>query len=316
MGKQSQPLRIESPEWSSFITIRTINSALWFVNCNQLTRRILAFLAKYAEKYKVTLYAKAFSGSHLHLLARFPLANRAQFCRDMNARTAEAVRMYQERFPGGPVFERRYSEQAVPLPEDIEDRFFYCALQPVSAGLCERISDYPEYNSFSHAANGDEETYELVNYTEYRKAKRRDPSAQIKDFTESYTLKFARLPGYEELSQEDYKKMLLQKLEERRSRIVNQKRAEGHTFLTKDELRKTVPGTLAKSPKKSTRNSPRPIVLTKCLEAKQRFLSWYFGIYDRYKIAVQAYLAGAISTVFPPGTYRPPGLMSPLALAP
>ena len=51
------------------------------------------------------------------------------------------VKKYVRSFGEGPVFQRRYSEQAIPLESDLEDRFFYCALQPVQAGLCKKISE-------------------------------------------------------------------------------------------------------------------------------------------------------------------------------
>ena len=69
--KFSQPLRIEDPSVSSFITSRTINSKLWFVNNKRFENRVLGYVAKSVEKYSVILHALVFQGNHIHILASF-----------------------------------------------------------------------------------------------------------------------------------------------------------------------------------------------------------------------------------------------------
>ena len=308
--KQSQPLRVETPLYASFGTARTINSALWFVNNIALEERILGYLAKYADKYSVTLYAFVFSGSHFHPLLHFPHGQRAFFYRDLNARCAEAVRCLVPNFPGGPLFERRYSEQAVPRnTNDLEEYFFYCALQPVTSGLVERISDYPGYNSFHDAICGKKRKVQVINWAHYNARKRFNSALPIKDFIDEFTLEFARLPGYTHLTQHEYKNLMLKKLEEKRAAIVKSLKQEGHRFMTKEQLAAVVPGTLPISPKKSKRNDRRPLILTLSLEEKMEFLQWYFSILRSYKQAVADYFAGNLTVSFPPGTYRPPGLL-------
>jgi hypothetical protein len=311
--KQSQPLRVENPEYASFGTVRTINSALWFVKNSTLEDRILGYLGKYQEGHKATLYAFVFSGSHYHPLTHFPESNRASFYRDLNARAAEAVHALVPRFAGGPLVERRYSEQAVPKTlEDLEEKFFYCALQPVHEGLCERISDYPGYNSFHDAICGTKRKVAVVDHAKLNSRRRYNPSVPVQDFITEYELEYARLPGYEHLSQAEYKELMLKKLEKRRVKAVNEFKAKGHRFMSKEELKAVIPGTLAKNPKKSKRNDPRPLIVTTCLEAKKEFLAWYFGIVAWYKRASAEYLAGNSSVEFPPGTYKPPGPFVPV----
>ena len=140
---QSQPLRIECADYWSLVTSRTVNSRLWFVGNPKLEKHCLSYLARYREKHEAELYAFCLMGNHHHEVALFPNLNRSQFYRDLNARIAEGVRFFVDEFEGGAVFERRYSEQALPLREDVEDYFFYCALQAVKSGLCEHPDDYP-----------------------------------------------------------------------------------------------------------------------------------------------------------------------------
>lgn len=299
----SQPIRIETPEHASLITTRTINGALWFVNNQRLENHICAYLAKYAAKYNVELYNTAIHGNHLHLVARFPHANRAAFMRDLSARVAEGVRKYVPNFPGGPLFERRYTVNLLPLDKDIENYFFYCSLQAVQDALAERISEYPGYNGVYDALKGKKRKYKLVRWGEYNARKRSNPDLRPSDFTEIVELKYHRVPGYEELSQSDYERQMIAKLEEKRLAEVTAHLAKGHSFLSKKELRKIRPGSLPKKSKKGTR---RPLVLCACYETKQKFLSWYFAVVETYLDASRRYRAGELNIKFPPMTYPPP----------
>jgi hypothetical protein len=61
--------RIETNEHSDFITSRTRDSRLWFVNNESLEHRILGLTAKYATRRTITLYGFAIEGNHLHIVA-------------------------------------------------------------------------------------------------------------------------------------------------------------------------------------------------------------------------------------------------------
>ena len=302
MAYWSQPLRVETPEFVCFNTSRTINSALWFINNEKLEHHTLGYLAKYKEKHQIKLYSFVIQGSHDHKCAQFPLANRAGFERDFKARIAEGVRKYVPQFLGGPVFERRYTTQILPLAEDVEDKFFYCALQAVQDGLCERISEYPGYNSFHDAIWGVERTYKVVRWGEYFARKRSNPELRVEEFTEEYVLRYERLPGYEQLSQKEYAQLMLEKLEERRVKIVNEWKAKGHVFMTKEQLRRVIPGSL---PRNRKQGIMRPIVLSTSLEVKKQILEWYFGIVSWYREASSRFRSGELTIEFPPFTYRP-----------
>jgi REP element-mobilizing transposase RayT len=60
--------RIETKDYAAFTTTRTKHSELWFINNKKFEEKILAFTAKYSEKYNVKLYALAIEGSHIHHL--------------------------------------------------------------------------------------------------------------------------------------------------------------------------------------------------------------------------------------------------------
>lgn len=302
---QSQPLRIECPDYWSLCTSRTVQSRLWFVNNPELENHVLKYVARYQAKYLVEIFAFVLMGNHYHIVARFPFSNRRGFMRDLNARIAEGVRLHVHEFDSGSLFARRYAEQALIEHFDVEEYFFYCALQPVLSGLAERLQEYPGYNSFYDALSGVPLKIRDFHASGYKAKKRHNKNTRKDEFVTIRELVYSRLPGYERLSQEEYRKEIIKKFEARRSIIVDARLAEGKRFVGMKKLCATKPGARPHSTKTSTRESKRPLVLTRNPEAKRLFLEWYFTVLAAYKLASQKYIAGNITVSFPPGTYRP-----------
>ncbi len=295
--------RIESSDLASLTTIRSKNSELWFINNPKLEDAILGYAAKCAHRYLVSLYALAIQGNHLHFLAHYPLANRASFQRDLNSFVARAIPRYVRTYSGGRLWARRYSSEFVPAPEDIEEYFFYTVLQPVQDGLVDRISEYPGYNCFSDAVSGVVKRYKVIKWAEYNERKKTDPTTRIKDFIETVELKYERLPGYENLTSEEYKKLMHKKLEERRVEIIERR---GKPSIGISAIKRQTVGSRPIRSKNSTIHSHRPRVLAICPERRKRYLAWYFELYWEYKECSRAYRAGNLAVEFPDGMYRPP----------
>ena len=298
--------RIETADFASFLTTRSRNSEVWFVNNRPLEEAILGYGAKYQQRYGVTLYGLAIEGNHIQATAHFPQLNRASFMRDLNSSIARAIPNYCPKYAGGRFWQRRYSAEYLPGKEDIEEWFFYTALQPIQDGLVERLSEYPSYNCFYDAVHGIERTVKVVRWKEYHNAKRRNPEVLVRDFTDSFSLRYSRLPGYEDLSREEYVKLMYQKLEIRRREIVRKRKEKGLGFLGREKLLQTKPGSRPRKTKTSNSSSHRPRVLSICARRRKFGLAWYFSIYRQFKKASQKFRRGDFSTAFPEGTYRPP----------
>ena len=290
---------------SSFLTTRTRNSELWFVNNAKLEEAVLGYAAKYSTRYEVKLYALAIEGNHTQGPALFPNGNRADYMRDLNASVARAVPYYTPEYKGGRLWGRRYSSEFLPGPEDVEEYFFYTVLQPIKDGLVERLSDYPGYNCFHDAVSGLERKFKVVNWTAFNAARRYDLEANIMDFTEVVILKYERLPGYEHLGQKDYAKLMYEKLENRRQAIIAERNSKGLSFMGKAALLKVRRGAQPKSTKTSYSTSHRPRVLSVCNTRRAECKAWYFQIYFEYKDASQRFRKGELTAKFPEGTYRP-----------
>ena len=301
--------RIETVDMGSFLTTRSRNSELWFVNNPELENAVLGFAAKYSSVHQAKLYALAIEGNHIQAPADFPLCNRAAFMRDFNSSVARAVPRLTPEYPGGRLWARRYSSEILPAAADIEHQFFYTVLQPVQDGLVQKLSDYKGYNCFHDAVWGKTRKFKVVRWSEYNAAKRRKSPVAIKDYTDVFELKYERLPGYESLSQREYALMMTRKLEQHRQRIVRERLKQGLGFAGPEVLATIQTGSKPRNTKTSHRYSHRPRVLSVCSVRRQEITTWYFAIYQMYKIASRRFRAGEYDVEFPPGTYKPPTMI-------
>jgi len=299
--------RIEDPDLASFLTTRSRNSELWFANNPKLEGAILGYLAKYSVRYGAKLYAFAIEGNHNQKVAKFPNCNRADFMRDLNSSIARAVPRYTEEYIGGRFWARRYSQEFIPdHVADIESRFFYTVLQPVQDGLVPKISEYPGYNCFNDAIHGIERKFKVINWQRYNAAKKRNPKTLIKKYEEIVTLKYDRLPGYEDLSIKDYSELMKKKLETYRQRVIKDRESRGlKGFIGREALLRVKRGSLPMKTKTSTTDSHRPRVLSVCPARRQVCLDWYFDKYFAYQKASKEYRSGNYNTKFPSGMYKP-----------
>lgn len=297
--------RIESTNLASFLTSRTRNAELWFINNPTLERVILGYTAKFADRYGVKLYALAIEGNHIQGPALFPLGNRSNFMRDLNSSIARAVGRHTPEYPGGRLWGRRYSSEFLPDATDVEEYFFYTVLQPIKDGLVEKLSDYPGYNCFHDAIHGIARKFEIVDWADFNAARRFNPEEKIKNYVRTVTLKYERLPGYEELTQAEYAKIMLEKFESRRKEILLARYARGLGFKGHIKIRNTKRGSLPLNSKKSDSNSKRPRILSISNERRAEFRNWYFNIYCEYKRVSILYRNGEYWVEFPPGTFKP-----------
>ena len=305
--------RIETAKFKNFLTTRTRNSELWFVNNEALEESILGAAARCAERYSVKLFALAIEGNHIQGVADFPEPNRANFMRDFNSSVARAVPRCVPEYPGGRMWARRYSNEFLPTESSILRRFIYTVLQPVQDGLVEKLSDYPCYNCLHDAAWGITRKFKVVRWTEYNAARRWNKEAKVKDFTDTVELKYERIPGLEHLSREEYARKILDAVEERRKEVVAERLAQGLGFAGRAFLLSIIPGSSPFSTKTSTIEDFRPRFLSGSKKVNDECTVWYFDMIFSFKKASSRYRAGELDIEFPPGMYRP---HLPSALAP
>lgn len=301
----SQPLSYEDKDMVFLITSRTIASRLWFINNKILESMILSYLAKYVFMYGAVIYGFILMGNHYHLLIKFPNMNRAKFMRSFNAMVAKLVAEYVPNFDQGKLWARRYSFQAVPRPEDVLHWFQYLTLNPVSSGICKDPANYASYNSYEDSINERVRTFKVFERVRYNDRARFNRNIKKEDFVKEYELKYARLPGYEEMDKNEYISQISKLQEARRLEMIEERRAKNQGFATQEMMKRTKSGSKPKSTKKSGRHSFRPLVLTLCRETKAKFLGGYFDLLERFQEASLKFRQGAKNVIFPEGTYAP-----------
>lgn len=301
-----QPLSVESKDTCFFITKRTKGSRLWFVNNRELEGRILAHLAKYCEDYGALLFAFVLMGNHYHAIVQFPSENRADFLRDFDAIVVSHVKRHVSTFRDHhTLWDGPPRWQALPNPEDVEFWAFYVMLNPISSGLVQSMAEFDGYSSLGDSISGRSREFKIFHAHDYNQRKRYNKNIRKEDFISTHRLSFARLPGYEGLSQKEYRELMLKKLEKRRREMVEKRLAEGKGFAGQAALRAQRPGSKPNSTKKRSRMHRRPLVLTLCAETRRWWLSVYFSIVEAYRKASALFRAGKRDTQFPPGTHLP-----------
>ena len=301
-------LRQENPKRVGLITTRTQNSQLLFIKNKKLEKRLLTALAKYQNSREVILYAFVLMGNHYHKLAQFLKMNRAAFCRDFNAEVARQTQRWVTQAKPGRVWGKRYGEQELPREEDIEEYFFYCALQAVTSRLKKDPAKYDQYNSFEDAITGNVQHFTVTDWKRYNNAKRFNPNVDIERYQRTVTLTYSRLPGYEHLSQEAYTATMRMKYQQRREKLLAEIEKENKPFPPEHLIDSVRPGSFPFSTKVSDRNSYRPLVLCSCPIVRKEREKVYWDTRRRFKQVSAKYLAGDITIQFPEGTYRPPML--------
>ena len=304
----AEQLKVSIPNEVCLTTIRTQNSQLWFVNNKKVEREILSYLAKYQTEFGVIIYAFILMGNHYHMVAKFPRGNRHLFKKAFNRIFANILKRHDRRFRGGHVWARRYRPQGLPRPVDVKHWFFYTVCNPISSGLVPTIYQYQSFNSFFMSLSGQSRKFEFFDIEKYQNAVRYNQKLTKEDCTKVYELTISRLPGYEDMSQEDYRKFLLGEYIKRRKELVKARKELNKGFMGVEKLKAQSSGGYPLKTKKSDRHSHRPLYLTLCADTRKLCLDGYFSILADYKAASQRYRKGKLATKFPPGTFRPPAM--------
>ena len=98
-------------------------------------------LLRVTRKFAWKIHAYCFMPNHYHLIVETTQPQLSQGMQRLNGRYAQA---FNERYDRrGHVFESRFSSYVIETEEHLERALAYVRANPVDAGLCERIADWP-----------------------------------------------------------------------------------------------------------------------------------------------------------------------------
>ena len=100
----------------------------------------LAMLIKAGEKYEIEIEAACVMSTHYHAVVKGAVAQLSRMMQSLHSRYARAFNYRQPRF--GHAFAERFWSKVVE-EDEVYDRCGYVLWNPVEAGLCRTIEDWP-----------------------------------------------------------------------------------------------------------------------------------------------------------------------------
>jgi REP element-mobilizing transposase RayT len=101
----------------------------------------LALLDRAAASHRITIHARCLMTTHYHAVVGAACLDLSRGMQWLLARYATGFNRRHGRF--GHLFAERFSTRAIEGEEHLHDACAYVLLNPVKAGLCDRIADWP-----------------------------------------------------------------------------------------------------------------------------------------------------------------------------
>ena len=228
--------------------------------------------------------------NHYHILLTDVRGKLPKFMAYLNRLVAAAVNSLHGRWEN--LFDSsKYSAVVLPDAAAAHDKALYLLANPTAAGLVKRAKEWPGFWSSPNDVGGD--VIEAKRPRRFFREKGKMPLVA--------TLRLDRLPGFEELSTNQYRQRLWDDLHEREESEASKLRRAGRSFMG-------VPKVLAqkhtKKPRKpANRRKHSPRVASKDKWRRIEALVRRSEFLTQYQEARQAWLAGSKDVRFPAGTW-------------
>lgn len=138
---------IRTDEYVYHITARSNCKEWFYIPQNECWSLFCEELSLVNKVFDLEIHAYVLMSNHYHLMARTPLANIDKAMHQLNKNIARRINMSTGRI--NHVFGRPYNWSLI-----TRERYYFYATRylyqnPVRAGICERVEDYP-YSSLHH----------------------------------------------------------------------------------------------------------------------------------------------------------------------
>ncbi len=288
----SRPIRFQPEPWSVFfVTARCIHSRFLLRPSPRVNSIIIGVLARAAKRFDVKLFGLCFMSNHYHLLLSSKdvthLASFMQYIGSNIAREVGRQHDWKEKF-----WSRRYHASVV-LDETAQlDRLKYILSNSVKEGLVKHPRYWPGVHCYRHLAEGTPLHGIWIN----RSAKYLSRHLAENSFTIDYSLKLARLPCHEALSEHQHQKAVRAITREALDECdtpdsyIGQKRVLAMDPHTKP---------------KQTDKRPAPLCHAGSIETKKAFRAAFKSFVEVYKEAYQRLLKTQVANDFPDGGILP-----------
>jgi REP element-mobilizing transposase RayT len=274
---------------------------------------ILGVIARAQARYGVAVIDVKQMSSHLHLLCFFEDGQQmARFMRYVNSNLARKVgRLVGWR---GPFWERRYSHVVVTEEEKAQvERLRYSLENGCKEGLVWKPQDWPGVTGVKAMLSGSMKLVgSWLDLSGLYEARQRGESTATRRFVEKHTLTLSKLPCWEHLDDDDYKKHvqgLVDSIAQETAAMHASARSEP---LGVKELRKLRPNQRTAHPD----HSPKPLVHAASRDRRRQFREGWRLFVELYLAASERLRNGFRDTTFPPGSFPPRMPFVPLRAGP
>jgi hypothetical protein len=277
------------PGATSLLSRRTSERRFFLRPDPRVTQAFFYCLAYAATIFGIDVHALVALSDHIHVVATDPFGVLPDFMQCLDLLVAKTVNAYRGRWecmwaPGS------YSAVRLETPEDVLAKIVYVLANPVKAGLVSHAKDWTGATSVRWKF-GETRTFE-------RPVGFFDVDGTM---PEKVALTLAPPPGFDDRTNEELDRLVLEQLRAEETRIRAERRAEGRPFLGMDGVMRFDPNDRPNTREPRREMNPRIAaadvdVRVEAIRARQDFL-------DEYRKAYCAWAAGNHDVVFPAGTW-------------
>lgn len=245
-----------------------------------------------AQRHNIDVHWLMVMSNHYHNGVTDPLGKVPDFLRDFHSLLARCMNHARGRW------ENFWSTESTGIlhlesADDLFDKMVYGLVNPCAANLVEKVCHWPGVSSYESMLTG-----------KPLKVKRPKTffSSNNKDLPSEVELRFVRPPQFEYLSEQSWRAKVKSAVERREKELLEKREKEGARLVGRKAVRRQSPTAQPKAAAKRRKLNPRVGAKNKWLrvEALRRcklFLT-------RYRVALERYLTGEKSVLFPHGTFQ------------
>jgi REP element-mobilizing transposase RayT len=137
---------IRTAKFPYHVTVRTNNKEWFPIELDHVWSIMKRFREEATEKYKAEVIAFVLMSNHLHMILRTPDLNLDQIMCYFLTKSSKRIQFFGNRI--NHIFGRRYHWNLLEEPRSFAYVYKYVARNPIRAGLCKSVEDYP-YSSFN-----------------------------------------------------------------------------------------------------------------------------------------------------------------------
>lgn len=299
-----RPLRRHEPGQYILVTTRCYQSSFFLRPDHEVNNAILEWLTRAQVRFPdVEILAVCVMSNHLHLVVRDQRGELAAWAHCFFGSLAKAINRIRNR--SGNLFERRYSAEPILDLDALVDRLVYTVTNPVAAGLCKRVANWPGVVLYA-TERAKEIPVTWVDRAKHRLAEvkaraRRGSTPDGDEFLLQGKLILTPLPMTEGFQSDTAS--IEAAVEAREQQLAQDRRLAGRKTLTRRQVLSQNWRTTPSQPSRS----PRPRCHASDLSLRKQFIRDFRHFVGLFREASERFRNGDGSVSFPLWCY-PPGL--------